>query len=278
MDRSFIHASTHSRARARARAYPNTFIHACMHTWMDRHIRTHTHTRTHTQSATHVREGTVAAEDLRAAQVSAKVTAAEEHSQEKLDYIGFQEYVTQEPWPNGLPHVDESIAAWYLGVRAPLPCACACLPRLPRDIPLAWRSHCRRTIGICARPSLRSAPPMLHSRYICMLVHGRMHTCKHMRTYTQAHTPICVQLQAELDALCARACACASRARTHLLQIGSKTSCKPRSAADATPSARTLRHAHKHARTHSSTVCVCMSSARTHTFTQPHAGRGGAGR
>ena len=168
------------------------------------------------------------------------------------------------PWPNGLPPVDESIAAWYLTVRAPLPCACACLPRLPRDIPLAWRSHCRRTIGICARPSLRSAPPVLHSRYICMLVHGRMHTCKHMRTYTQAHTPICVQLQAELDSLCARARACAYPARTQLLQVGSKTSCKPRSAADATPSARTLRHAHKHARTHSSTVCVCMSSAHTH--------------
>ena len=120
-------------------------------------------------------------------------------------------------------------------------------------------------MGICARPSLRSAPPGLPSRYICMLVHGRMHTCKHMRTYTQAHTPICVQLQAELDALCARARACAYPARTQLLQVGSKTSCKPRSAADATPSARTLRHAHKHARTHAQFDSVRVHVERAHT-------------
>ena len=105
------------------------------------------------------------------------------------------------------------------------------------------------------------------SRNHCAIVQPRVYDCAmvtQITLYTQAHTPICVQLQTELDTLCARACACAYRARTHILQVGSKTSCKPRCAADATPSARTLWHALKHARTHSSTVCVCMSSAHAH--------------
>ena len=86
-----------------------------------------------------------------------------------------------------------------------------------------------------------------------LLVHVHTLTCKHIRTYPPAHTHLYV---------------CRTVSETTKTLPG--TCSKPRCAADAAASSRTLGRTRTHARTHSATVCVCIYRVRTHMAPQTH--------
>ena len=124
----------HPYTRTHTRAYTNTFIRACMHTWSDR--RTHTHAHTHIQSATHVREGTVAEEQV---EVSEEKAAQRRRENEDSALVAFRLMADDHA---STRDVAIDIAEGYLKVARSSPCACACLMRRTCHGP------CARTAGI----------------------------------------------------------------------------------------------------------------------------------